>query len=251
MNARGKAAAGLTGELTALLHDLGTVPPDAGMERGRALVRTLGQPAEMLSLIGSVLADPPLLRKIASRSYPHVNNFDKIVLIGAEHPDAYRLTVHLWRPPYPLGGRGEEMIHGHRFSFWSAVVTGTLSSEMFEESERGRPLRKYRYLPEANRAAEFEDFYQYEASVSLARIGTSEKRAGESYYLDASAIHRVILPHRATTCSLVLRGPRLSAHSCVYSSDYPRRSLYLRNRMFSPSELAARLRHLVSALTTG
>jgi hypothetical protein len=257
MTAPRKAAAVIS-ELKALIQELGTVPPEAGIERGRALVRTLSQRAEIMSLVGGVLDDPRLLGDIAGRSYPHVNKFDKIVLIGSGRPGGYRLTLHLWRPPYPESALGQEMIHGHRFSFWSAIVAGTLSSEMFEEREAGpglgdgmRVLRKYRYIPEASRAAEFRDFYEFEGSTSLACVGAGQKRAGDSYYLDASTIHQVILPRHATTCSLVLRGPRLSEHSYVYSTDYPGHEISLKNRMFSPRELEVRLHHLMSALREG
>ena len=258
MTAPRKTTSSVISELGPLIQGLRAVPPDMGIERCRSLVETLGRREEIILLIGSVLSDSRLLRDVADRSYPHANKFDKIVLIGSSGPQDYRLTLHLWRPPYPESALGQEMIHGHRFSFWSAIITGTLSSELFEERDASpgqgdgiRVLQKYRYTPETNRTAEFQDFYEFEGRVSLASVGVRQKRAGDSYYLDASAIHRIILPRRIITCSLVLRGPRLSGHSYVYNTSYPQHGVYLKNKMFSPRELKERLSQLMSALGEG
>jgi hypothetical protein len=251
-----KATAGPISELAALIKEFRAVSPDMRIERGRTFVETLGRRTEFVPLIQSVLDDPRLLEDIAGRSYPHVNKFDKIVLVGGSEPQDYRLTLHLWRPPYPESPFGQEMIHGHRFNFWSAIITGTLSTELFEEypaspGDGKAVLHKYRYIPEVNREMEFQDFYEFAGRVSLASGGVCKKRAGDSYYLDASVIHQVILPRQITTCSLVLRGPRLSEHSCIYNSGYPQHGVYLANKMFSPNELQTRLHHLMSELGAG
>jgi hypothetical protein len=253
MSTLGKTATRATAELTALLRELRSLPSDVAAERCRTLAETLGQRDETAFLIQGVLSDSRLLANVASQSYPHVNKFDKIVLVGASDPQEYRLTLHFWRPPYAESGFGQEMIHSHRFNFWSTIVTGTLSSELFEECPVGQDinvLHKYRYTPEANRAAEFRDFYKFETRIGLARLSTSERYAGDSYYLDASAIHRIILPRREVTCSVVLRGPRLSEYSYVYNTSYPRYGIYLNNKMFSLCELESRLQQLMTALRT-
>jgi hypothetical protein len=242
-------------DLEVMIRGLRTVPPDTRIERCMALVKTLGQRVEIMSLIRGVLDDPALLKDIAGRSYPHVNKFDKIVLIGSSEPRDYRLTLHLWRPSYPESVLAQEMIHGHRFNFCSAIITGVLTSELFEERYAGpglsdgiRVLHKYRYTPDANRTAAFQDFYEFEGRVGLASTGVRQKRAGDSYYLDATAIHRIILPRRIATCSLVLRGPRLSGHSFIYNTSYPRHDVFLKNKLFSPRELEGKLSQLMSAL---
>jgi hypothetical protein len=257
MNVPRKTSSRMISELEDLIRGLHAVTPDMGVERCRTLVETLGQREEIMSLIGSVLSDSELLEDVASRSYPHVNKFDKIVLVGSGEPSGYRLTLHLWRPPYLKETFGRETIHGHRFSFWSAIVAGLLSSELFEEREASPAsgddisvFHKYKYVPETNRTAKFRDFYEFQDRVSLARVGVSQKGAGDSYYLDTSAIHRVILPRRIT-CSLVLRGPRVSEYSYVYNIGYPQNRIYLKNKMFSPGELETRLDRLMSTLRGG
>jgi hypothetical protein len=233
-------------DLAASLDDLRGAP-----DRCHALMKTLRRRDAVLSLLRNVLGDRRLLAGIAARSYPHVNGFDKIVLVGSDDPRDYRVTLHMWRPPYPASALRFEAIHGHRFSFWSAIITGTLRSESFEESETlgQRVLGKYRYVPEVHRDVAFEDFYQRQGRVRLLRAGRDERHAGDAYYLDASAIHRIILPRQTMTCSLVLRGPRLSEHSYVYNASYPSCEIYLKNRMFSPSQLADRLSYLMGALS--
>jgi hypothetical protein len=242
-------------DLEALLKGLDIESPEKRVYEYRALIEALGQRDEVTLLIQSILSNPALLAIVAGRSYPHVNKFDKIVLVGSNEPQAYRLTLHLWQPPYSEGVLRQEMIHDHRFNFWSAIVTGTLSSEIFEKDDASlaqnanlKVYRQYRYVPEATRGLNFQDFYEFQGCVNLLSTGMREDRAGASYYLDARTIHRIILPRKAITCSLVLRGPRLKGYSRVYNTSYPRRNTILNNKMFSVRDLEHRLCQLVSAL---
>jgi hypothetical protein len=241
--------------LEALLRELHSESGHLAIRNHRALVESLGQGQELILLIRSILSSPGLLAEVASRSYPHVNRFDKIVLVGGSEPPAYRLTLHLWHPPYSANVLREEMIHDHRFNFWSVIVAGTLSSEVFQKRDAGddqavalKTYRQYKYLPESLRNHNFEEFYEFQGSVKLLSAGIRRDAAGTSYYLEAPTIHRIILPQQTITCSLVLRGPRLREYSCVYNTTYPSRTTVIANRMFSAPALEHRLLKLVSAL---
>jgi hypothetical protein len=249
-----QAAAWRVSDLKVLLNGLRSASRENTIVEFKALVEALGQPGKMIPLLRSILNDTTTLAEVAGRSYPHVNNFDKIVLVGSSEPDAYRLTLHLWRPPYPEDLLKQELIHDHRFNFWSTILTGTLSSEVFLKcsspaSKSGlRTYREYRYIPEVARSTAFTEFYNYQGHVSLLSSGIHHKYAGEIYYLDAPTIHRIVLPQSSITCSLVLRGPRLRPYSCVYNTSYPSRDTFRENKMFSEPDLWARLFQLLEVL---
>jgi hypothetical protein len=233
-----------------LQHLVAAIPRNKTKEivdENLVLVGWLGERGTILELLLEVLRSDQLLATIASRSYRHVNQFDKIVLIGNDDPEAYRITLHLWTPPYAVGAREQELIHGHRFSFWSVVLVGNVSSENYARvASGGGVFREYRYTPEA-RNVQFDDFYEYAGDTQLARSGEYRKWAGESYFLDASNIHRITLPSEIT-CTLVLRGPRLQPYSSVFNTRYPDQDTRLPNVMFTSAELEQRLVRLVAAI---
>jgi hypothetical protein len=211
-------------------------------------IRMLGQPANILSMLTGALNDGVMLATIASRSYRHVNHFDKIVLLDSDRQRGYRLTLHLWDPPYTEAELNDELIHDHRFSFWSSVLTGTLSSENFSLSERGTTFRKYQYIPEKRHLTTAANFYEFVGEAKLAKSEPSRKAAGESYYLSYERIHRVLLPCAYTTCTLVLRGPRERNHSNVYNTSYPSTDTRLTNMMFSGAQVAEKISKLLKTI---
>jgi hypothetical protein len=236
------------------LHEtLDALPTDASESQVRhnlALVAAAGQPAAFSELATAVLEDERLLAEIAGRSYRHVNHFDKIVLVDVGRQSGYRLTLHLWRPPYTEAEVNDELIHDHRFSFWSTVLAGELVSENFLESTTGggTVYRRYRYVPEKSALSSVSNFYEFVGEAALERTDLSQKPAGETYHLRNVRTHRVLLPHDRMTCTLVLRGPRLRDYSHVYNRSYPDQNTRLRNTMFTPAEVAERLASLVRAV---
>jgi len=180
---------------------------------------------------------------------PEVNHFDKLVLIDNADPSSYRLTLHLWRPPYTGSELRDELIHDHRFNFWSAILAGVLVSESFVQSDAGSAFRQYHYVPEL-RSMAFRDFYEFAGEIRLAKKGMQRRCAGESYHLSASSIHRIVLPQTGITCSLVLRGPRLRRYSTVFNTDYPACNTQFENKMFSGLELRRRLAELLNVVGT-
>ena len=118
----------------------------------------------------------PLLERVAGRSYRHVNHFDKIVLIDDGDASHFRLTMHFWRPPYLNGELDDELIHDHRFTFWSKVLCGTLQSQNFKRSTSGSEFRAFSYCPE-NENKDAKNIYRYEGPVSLERTDFCQNRA--------------------------------------------------------------------------
>lgn len=210
-----------------------------------ALIKALSEPNRIVGLLDDLLDDEVTLEWIARRSYRHVNHFDKLVLVDSESPAGYRLTLHLWRPPYTAEERDDEIIHSHRFSFWSAILTGALCSENFEVADRGTRFRKYSYIPDELTKG---NLYEFRGEAALCQANLCAQSAGASYYLPYSQVHRVLLPTCDMTCTLVLRGPRARSHSDVYNTSYPRNDTKTINRTFRREELAERLQAVRDAV---
>lgn len=230
------------------LEDLPSDSSETTIENNRAFINRIGQPAALLKLIQQIMDDDSALAAVAGRSYRHVNHFDKIVLIGNDKLKGYRLTLHMWNPPYSEDELNEEMIHDHRFNFWSMVLTGTLTSENFSQDPAGTAFREYRYIPE-KRTRNFLDFYEFMGEKKLLTTEPSRKYAGESYYLSAPRIHRVLLPRDSMTCTLVLRGPRQRSYANVYNTEYPPDNTQFDNSMFSAAQVRSKLSLLTDEIT--
>lgn len=216
-----------------------------------AVVTELGRPARIVAFLRNLLADEQALATIAGRSYRHVNHFDKIVLVDSGDPAGYRLTMHLWDPPYTEAELLDELIHDHRFSFWSNILTGELVSQNFSRDEgpgERLAMQQYRYSPEKLGVSTHTNFYEFVGDVPLLQTEPSRESAGESYYLYYERIHRVVLPEAATTCTLVLRGPRTRRFSNVYNTVYPDQNVRADNTMFGAPELSTKLRKLLATI---
>jgi len=183
---------------------------------------------------------------MAGRSYRHVNHFDKIVLVDSEIPSDYRLTLHLWMPPYSEIELNEELIHDHRFSFWSTILVGSLASQNYVRAPDGKKYRQYRYIPEERDSL---NFYKFMGEERLVATGDVCEAAGQAYYLPYNRIHRVVLPRTSIVCTLVLRGPRENNHSNVYNTVYPRESVEMKPIMFSSEQVKQKLQELLNALS--
>lgn len=234
--------------LAAEIDVLGTDDTPVTVAANLRFLRSMSQSTRVLALLDEVLADEVLLGEIAGRSYRHVNHFDKIVLVDGGRSDGYRLTLHLWKPPYTEKELRDELIHDHRFSFWSAVLVGTLRSENFSRSESGAFYHRYQYIPQKSAVTTVSNFYQFTGRAPLEITDRPAKRTGEVYYLWYERIHRVLLPRDGMTCTLVLRGPRRRQHSNVFNTTYPTTSIHAANEMFSPEQLATKLVALSGAL---
>ncbi len=231
--------------LQEVLRDLPTDGSESTIRNNFSLVQTAGEPANIISILKEVLDTPSLLTTVANKSYRHVNHFDKIVLIDSDNQDGYRLTLHLWSPPYTEQEINDELIHDHRFSFWSTLLTGDLVSENFSRASEGQIFRQYRYVPERSTLS---NFYEFMGEMPLVRTAPQKNVAGETYYLYYESTHRVLLPRAGMTCTLVLRGPRVRPFSNVYNTTYPTQHTRISNTTFSEEQLSKKLQSLLETI---
>jgi hypothetical protein len=232
--------------LKSLLDGLSRECTEGTVSRNLALMNILGRTDRIVSLLQLLLADERLLVEIASRSYRHTNHFDKIVLIDSDDRLGYRLTLHLWTPPYSDADATDEQIHDHRFCFWSRILTGTLISQNYVRSDTGNVYNEYQYIPEKHLISTVGNFYRYLGPARLYEMEGSRISAGTSYHLSYEHIHRIVLPRKDTTCTLVLRGPRKRNHASVFSNS--RRYEPLSHTMFSADELTSKISMLAAVI---
>jgi hypothetical protein len=237
----------IAGKLASLPSDDSPETRDSNTE----LLTQLSQRATFVPFLQRLVADDKDLDAVAARSYRHVNHFDKIVLAESAERLGYRLTLHLWRPPYTESEINEELIHDHRFSFWSAILAGTLVSENFEVSPDGpdgKDFRQYQFIPEKHGATTAANFYAHVGDVRLAKKEPSRETAGGVYHLRHEAIHRVVLPRRDLTCTLVLRGPRVRPYANVFNTVYPTQDTRMDNPTFHGGQLRDKLTALLGTI---
>ncbi len=229
------------GELNILINNALLDGANIEDKKFASLLDCLAQPKIYSSIFQEILDSPELLSRVAGQSYRHINHFDKIVLVGSDDFSALRLTVHLWNPPFLEEQLKDELIHEHRFCFWSTILAGTLTSQDFVEMPEGEPYRAYRYYPEKDRSQSFNDFYEYQRQVRLKKMEPVCRSSGETYFLSAPTIHQINIDDARMCCTLVLRGPRLKDHSTIYNTTYPVTDTSIGNQMYSQDELAKKL----------
>lgn len=176
-------------------------------------------------LIKEIVEQDSILDIIAKRSYEHVNHFDKIVLVDNKDPNGYRLTIHYWNGNYSSKILRQELIHNHRFSFWSFIYKGTMRSENFIESStpsvEKKDFRRYVYRP--SKTGNIHTC-EYDGKAQLQRLEDIVVDEGNSYFMNFKNTHRVILPETGKgLCTFVLRGPREREHTHTYNTFYPER----------------------------
>lgn len=203
------------------------------------VIRRIAEVDSVSALLSEILESRGLLSEIAGRSYRHTNHFDKIVLIDTGARFGYRLTLHLWIPPYTEAEIVDEQIHDHRFSFWSKILVGTMVFQDFVRDASGLPFNEFQYIPEKLGCTTVGNFYIDVGESPLLESGRSGGCAGHAYHLPYSQIHRVVLPMESMTCTLVLRGPRQKNYASVFSTSGKRTPSG--NTMFTSSDLASRL----------
>jgi hypothetical protein len=234
-------------ELERIIENLPSDSSEATRRSNLLFIDRLGKPECITSILNQLLNNSQILARVASRSYRHVNHFDKIVLVDSEHQQGYRLTLHLWNPPYTEKELNDELIHDHRFSFWSNILTGNLECENFSRSDTGSVFRRYQYTPEKRTLS---NFYTFVGEETIVKTKPSTKIAGQSYYLSYETIHRVILPKTSMTCTLVLRGPRQRNYSNILNTMYPTTNVQVFSSTFSPDELKVKISELLASIST-
>lgn len=211
-----------------------------------SVIERLGKQGSIFQLFECILNDQSLIEEIAKRSYRHTNHFDKIVLIDSGDRLGYRLTLHLWTPPYSSNEANDEQIHDHRFSFWSHILTGRMISQNFVRDATGTFFAEYQYIPEKLGTSTVGNFYIDVGKSPLLESEKLEYRAGEFYSFPYNQIHRVVLPLTEMTCTIVLRGPRQKNYASVFSNS----KMYdpSRNIMFSSKKLKDKLSAIMNTM---
>lgn len=228
-----------------LTETIRSLPVPAGaheVQKNLELIRDLG--ANIQPILREIVDSRTLLSSIASRSYRHVNHFDKVLLVEADNDQGYRLTMHVWNPPYSEEEHLDELIHDHRFSFWSTIIAGTLVSQEFVPDADGPLYQNYQYSPEDRSA---RNFYKFCGRGGLSPSRRITELRGGSYYLSYDTTHCVILPRQSMTCTLVLRSPRARNFSNVYNTSYPDTDTSCANVPFSSEGMKARLERVLAA----
>jgi len=234
--------------LDQIVSNLAALPSNASAQSindNLRLVSELGHTDRLEILLRHILSDTSTVQQIAGRSYRHVNHFDKIVLIDSIDPTAYRLTLHLWSPPYTASEMIEELIHDHRFNFWSRVLVGSLESVPYTRDPSGAIYRHFQYLPEDRTST---SFYKFFGETRLMQGENVIRPIGTAYFLSFDNIHRVLLPNASLQCTLVLRGPRQRVTSNIFNTSYPKADVQTAPVMFSNEQLKRKILFLLENL---
>ena len=214
------------------------------LKENLASLRVLGEKQNVTLLLREVISDPALLSSIASRSYTHINHFDKIILIDAPSHN-YRLTLHVWWPINQNKQLDDEPMHDHRFDFWSTILTGKLKSYYFSQASSGKQYQKFEYIPEEENTS---SIMRYIGESKLKETRCTELRVGDCYYLPYSVIHKILLLKDQVTSTLVLRGPQLKRSAYIYKSCHTPIDYELDRPVMGADELKVKLTALCDIL---
>lgn len=128
-----------------------------------------------------IAADRAEVAAIAVRSYRHANGFTKLVLTDSV---IGRLRLHVWEP----GAVAEENIHEHRWHFASAVLAGTMESEIWVDSfDRDAPTFPEFIYHVRDRGATRRPVGRTRVTCSRSVI----RQAGEAYFMPPGVLHRI------------------------------------------------------------
>lgn len=236
-------------KLSRIIASLRLDESQATVSSNLILIKQLAAYNHLVPLIEEIVGDAKLLAEIASRSYRHVNYFDKIVLVDSPNPRDYRLTLHLWIPPFSTKELSKESLHDHRFSFWSAILAGTLRSEDFIEDPSGQLMQHYKYVSE-ERTTDSRNLYEFVGDTHLIKSGTLQRSPGDAYFQAYEGVHRVLLPD-TFSCTLVLRGPRRKSFTNTFRTDVPKVNNQATNIMYNTDAVKEKLKSLARSVSKG
>jgi hypothetical protein len=160
----------------------------------RATEALRDRPALLRSYLSVLLRDPDALIVVADRSRIHANGFAKVVL--SQGPE-WSLRLHVWTP-WICPESDDVNPHGHRWSFASWIITGTLRETMFDVVRHGRPFHRYDYCGENGELRQT-------GTARLAGVDEVHRVAGTVYQLEGSELHAAA-PCTDLVATLVLHG---------------------------------------------
>lgn len=188
----------------------------------------------MRPVVESLVASQEALCVAATRSRPHENGFDKVVLCNHA---GWNLRLNLW---WADRASHTENVHSHRWDFASTVLVGSFRADYFVLVEDGgMTLRGYDYA----RPSASADYMMQDVGPRQVRLDESVTvTAGESYILHSSRLHRVIVPEGQMVATLMLRTPAVtgSALTLTDATDYIGNAS-IDGKAFEPEHLEAQL----------
>lgn len=168
-----------------------------------SLRRALGEMLELASAEGR--SDPSLMHDVASavltiprtrssfqalasRSYLHGNGFARVILLTYDEAPI-ELALHYWPPTTSESARMQSP-HTHSADYLSHVIQGTLSEEIFEESEpiasAADRVAVYGSVPRRDSGPRKLPFIRV---THLRHVTTNRHHLSQTYAREATTIH--------------------------------------------------------------
>lgn len=170
--------------------------------------------ANLKVLLGAVLEDGVLLRRIAGRSVWHPNGFAKIVLLSQLN---YRLRLHFWNRPAGRPVVFQENIHNHRWDFCTVILAGGYRHQEFRASVGGMKFFGYHYCKDPADPGLY--VLVPTGTRTLECAFDAVLPSGARYTMSSDVLHRVIRDSCAPAVSLVLEGPHQVRDVQVFSQE--------------------------------
>ena len=206
------------------------------------LVQSLGRKQQVLALIESILRNDRQLEEIASRSYHHVNGFDKNVLV-VSHKPKYELRLNIWWPKVCQEDHKED-IHNHLCDLTACLITGGYKHQIFLPSDTGDSFYKYICM---RRRDGVGTFLEYQGQALVRQTFSNTMLAGCFYRLHSGILHRVENIPGCLTSTILIQGPFRQDYTDVYQyelSDVGNKP----NKVFSPQEFEQKLKDYINHL---
>lgn len=170
------------------------VPPDTSMTQVANTLQSFGKTG-LSTIMYQLLDMPGALQDVATKSYLHGNGFYKIVLF--ESAD-FTIRTNIWMP----GTQPQENLHDHRWHLSSAIIAGSLTSEIWEESasRQSQEYEEYIYIGKTTQKA------AHVIPVGRTRVVLKETithTSGECYFLPSNIMHRIVLSGEALAATLM------------------------------------------------
>lgn len=159
--------------------------------------------------------DGPALARLTKQSYLHENGFVKATLFDS--PDGrFRIRLHFWREVAKT--RIPQNIHNHRFDFFSTVLVGSLSNNIWDAARAGRSFSHYEYLP---RLGQKSYTLSFKGEELLLPASERQIHRGGIYFLDKSELHTTGLGDGTIITLFVEDRLGLKDYADIYSEKYP------------------------------
>jgi hypothetical protein len=143
------------------------------------------------TLINEILSNQEMLSIFADNIYLHKNGFYKLNLITL---DNFTVRLHIWLPHTD----SMETLHDHRWYIASAIIDGSLKSEIWEDSAS----------PHAKSYDEYMYIDKYTDPILLGQtkvefVKQIVHKAGDCYVLNTGVLHRIISHGESLTATLI------------------------------------------------